>query len=106
MDVQSMYESGVTAVLDIQTPTDHRQRGVMMERMLRMYKGRGINLVINYPVSDVKEDDYLEQLFEASQHMHELIGVKGQHVFVHCSSGVSRAPTLVVVYLALFLRHK
>ena len=29
-----------------------------------------------------------------------------QEVFLHCTTGISRAPTLVIVYLALFLRHK
>lgn len=77
-----------------------------MERMLRYYKSRGINLVVNYPVSDINEDEYIENLFQASQHLHDLIDIKGHHVFVHCSSGVSRAPTLVLVYLALFLQHK
>jgi protein-tyrosine phosphatase len=62
--------------------------------------------VLNYPISDVKEDEYMEQLFEASQHLFELIDKQGHHVFLHCSSGVSRGPTLALVYLSLFLKHK
>jgi len=27
-------------------------------------------------------------------------------VFVNCTAGVSRGPTLMVVYLALFIKHK
>jgi len=106
MDVQAMYDVGVSAVLDIQTTTDHRQRGIGMERMLRYYKSRGINLVVNYPVSDIKEKEYIEQLFQASQHLHDMIEVKGHHVYLHCAAGVSRSATLLLVYLALFLKHK
>jgi protein-tyrosine phosphatase len=30
----------------------------------------------------------------------------GDEIFVHCGAGVSRAPTLVIVYLALFIKDK
>mmetsp|Transcript_5298 Transcript_5298/g.8928 ORF Transcript_5298/g.8928 Transcript_5298/m.8928 type:complete len:295 (+) Transcript_5298:843-1727(+) len=106
MEIHQMRDAGVTAVLDIQTGTDYRQRGYVMERMLRFYKSVGINLVLNFPVSDVREEEYIDQLFQACMHLHDMIDVKGHHVYLHCSTGVSRAPTLALVYLALFLKHK
>lgn len=35
-----------------------------------------------------------------------MIDVKGHHVYLHCSAGISRGPTLCLVYLALFMKHK
>ena len=63
-------------------------------------------MVLNYPLSDVSEEEYQSQLFEAAQHLHEMVDKQGHHVLLCCSSGVSRAPTLALVYLALFLKHK
>ena len=74
--------------------------------MTRIYKQYGINMVLNYPIADVKEEEYMEQLFEASLHLHDLIDKQGFHVYLHCSAGVSRGPTLAMVYLALFMKHK
>jgi hypothetical protein len=74
--------------------------------MQRLYKQKGIGLVLNYPISDVKEEEYMEQLFEASKHLFDLIDRKQEQVFMHCSAGASRGPTLAMVYLAIFLKHK
>lgn len=32
--------------------------------------------------------------------------LKGQKLFVHCTTGVSRGPTLILVYLALFCKFE
>ena len=37
--------------------------------------------------------------------MHSLLE-KGLKVFVYCTSGMTRAPTLVIAYLCLYLKHK
>lgn len=31
---------------------------------------------------------------------------KGEEVFVHCAAGVTRSPTLMIVYMALFIKDK
>lgn len=57
------------------------------------------------PLDDESELDlYSEKLFEAAQQLHQLL-IQGK-VFVHCMSGTTRSPTLIIVYLCLYLKHK
>ena len=35
-----------------------------------------------------------------------MINEHGEEVFVHCTTGISRVSTLVLVYLAIYCRHK
>ena len=44
-------------------------------------------------------------MFKAAIELEDLINAKGQHVYLHCNTGISRSPTLLLVYWALFLRH-
>ena len=64
----------------------------------------GIHRVANVQVSDIFEDEYAQQLFEAVQILHKMKDVEKHKVFVHCSAGISRGPTLLIVYLSLYLK--
>ena len=75
-----------------------------MEKINQFYRNRGINVIVNYAVSDEDEDIYAEQLFNAAQHLFDLVDMKGHRVFLHDSTGVSRAPTLFLVYQSLFMK--
>jgi len=55
-------------------------------------------------VSDVFEDEYAIHLFNAAQLLHNLKDIEKHKVFLHCSAGISRGPTLLIVYLALYLK--
>ena len=46
------------------------------------------------------------QLFVGAQHLHHMINVLNLTVYVHCTSGISRAPAVVLAYLCLFKRVK
>lgn len=56
-------------------------------------------------MNDYDEDIYVEHLFEAAIQLNDLLNVKKLKVFMHCSSGISRCPAVLIVYLCLFLRH-
>ena len=38
--------------------------------------------------------------------LHDLRDIKQKQVYLNCTAGVSRGPTLMIVYLALFIKHK
>lgn len=38
--------------------------------------------------------------------LNDMVNNQGLRVFINCTAGVSRGPTLLVVYLALFIKHK
>ena len=74
--------------------------------MVSWYKKYGINSHTHFPILDINERDYIESLYSGACFIHECIDNKKQKLFVHCTTGVSRAPTLVLVYLALFCKHE
>lgn len=79
-------------------------RGVFWPQMVEKYKEVGIKTVMSYPISDKNEDEYIEELFNAAQHMNDLINEKGHTLYIHDSSSITRSPTLVLTYLCLFVR--
>lgn len=71
-----------------------------------MYDRVGITNVINFPVADEHIEDYVASLLEAAKQLDLMINEQGEEVYVHCTTGISRAPTLIMVYLAIYCRHK
>jgi protein-tyrosine phosphatase len=98
--------SGITAVLNLQTIQEMGERGYSWSNMTQIYSSRGIKKSINFPIDDRVENDYAEQVFTAAQYLNNLIAEKRHSVFIHCTSGLSRAPTVVLTYLCLFKRVK
>ena len=43
---------------------------------------------------------------KAAKILNDLINNQGHKVFVNCTAGVSRSPTLIIIYIALFIQHK
>jgi protein-tyrosine phosphatase len=58
------------------------------------------------PISDMEDDQYAEDLFRGVLKLHQLKTQCKGEVFMHCTAGVSRSPTLLLVYLALYIKHK
>ena len=103
-DLIRMKKAGVTGVMNIQTGNDMTQRGVFWPQLVEKYKEVGIDNVFSYPIPDKDEDEYIEELFNAAQHLNDMISEQGLTVYVHDNSSLTRAPTLVICYLCLFLR--
>ena len=103
-DLIRMKKAGVTGVMNIQTGNDMTQRGVFWPQLVEKYKEVGIDNVFSYPIPDKDEDEYIEELFNAAQHLNDMINEQGLTVYVHDNSSLTRAPTLVICYLCLFVR--
>ena len=106
MDVQRLQGAGITAVLNIMDQYDFNTRGVNQDKMQQFYRNKGINQIVNYPITDENVDVYAAALFIGAQHLYDLIDVKGLKVYLHDVTGVSRAPTLFLCYQALFNKTK
>lgn len=70
-----------------------------------MFKRQGFNYVILSPVTDVDDEEYCRSAFQAALKLEELINQEKQNVFMHDFTGISRAPTILMVYFALMCRH-
>jgi protein-tyrosine phosphatase len=62
--------------------------------------------MFRFPISDSQEDDLCADIFVGAQHLNNMISKQQMTVYVHCTSGVSRGPSLVLVYLCLYKRVK
>lgn len=104
-DCDRIMSMGVTGVLNLMTHNDYRQRGLPWQKLHDHFKSRGIKCS-RFPINDMTEKELQSNLFIAAQHLNNMINVEGLNVYVHCTSGVSRAPAVVVTYLCLFKQVK
>lgn len=104
-DVHRIKSSGCPAVLNLMMKSEFRPRGVNWTKLKDLYQLKQMK-VLRYQVNDMKEKELVSNLFTAAQHLHKLLDAEKQRTFVHCSSGITRAPEVVIVYLCLYKRHR
>lgn len=90
-------DSGITAVLNLQTDEDMRSLDVVWELLEAYYAKCGIELR-RVPVSDFNPVDLQEKLPECVRALDRLLGA-GHSVYLHCTAGANRSPTVAIAYL-------
>lgn len=80
---------------------DVHHRGVDWEEILRSYKKYEIHMK-NYEIFDMDPVDFEKKAHKAVSILKKLINTY-ELVYVHCTSGIGRAPSVVVLYLATVL---
>jgi protein-tyrosine phosphatase len=90
-------ESGITAVLNLQTDDDMRALNLLWEPLEQHYRSSGVQLC-RVPVRDFDPVDLREKLPECVRALTSLLSV-GHTVYLHCTLGVTRSPTVAVAYL-------
>ncbi len=94
-DLEALRSLKVTAILSLQTEDDLRDRGIRWEEKA----ARAVGLAFwNLPVIDFDSADLQHKLPECVSALDGMIKA-GHCVYVHCTAGVSRSPTVVVAYL-------
>lgn len=78
-------------------------RGVNWEEIKEKYKLHGIT-VKNYEIFDMDPMDFEKKANKAVQLLKHLIN-KHELVYTHCTSGIGRAPSVVVLYLSTVLNE-
>jgi protein-tyrosine phosphatase len=94
-------ETGVTAVLNLQTDDDMRYFKLDWNSLLHYYKSCGIELR-RVPVRDFDAVDLQDKLPACVSTLNSLLE-SGHMVYLHCSAGAGRSPTVAIAYL--FWRH-
>lgn len=113
-DVRVLVEHGITGLLSLQTDDDLGSRGLRWSTLWQLYTARGISAV-RVPIRDFDRKD-LTRSVEAG--LAALDGLLADHarVYLHCTAGLNRSPTLALAHLyrtlgperalsALFERH-
>ena len=92
----------MSAVLNLQTKDDFERHQIDWKRTLKIFYHNGIVLAKNFPVNDLHEEIYSSDIIQAAQYLNDMINNKNLNVYIYCSSGISRAPTVILAYLTLF----
>jgi protein-tyrosine phosphatase len=102
-EIETMANSGVTAVLNVQTDRDLKHRQVNWEAHLRAYLEHDIK-VIRYPIEDFNQEDLIKKLKGAGDALSDLVSDE-KTVYVHCTAGMSRAAATVIIYLVFYQNY-
>ena len=87
----------VTAVLNLQTEEDFSRLGCDWPCLAETYEELGIE-VCRVPIRDFDTADLTLHLAEGVQALKDLLN-GGHTVYVHCSAGLGRSPSVVIAYL-------
>jgi protein-tyrosine phosphatase len=96
-DIEQLKAAGVSAVLNLQTDEDFRQRDIDWRAMEAGYRRLGIE-VRRWPITDFSPSDMRSKLRACVRLLNGLIRA-GHAVYVHCNAGINRSPTAAVAYL-------
>jgi len=97
-DIETLRrDEGVTAMLNVQTDEDLRMDRFLAEPLENLYAGSGVKLC-RVPVRDFDKSHLQERLPECVRALHRLL--EEEHtVYLHCTAGVNRSPTVAIAYL-------
>src|SRR5262245_9337906 len=96
-DIRVLKAMGITTVLNLQTATDERHLKIDWKVLEECYDSSGIN-VRRVPVRDFDADDLGKKLPACVQELCDLLSV-GHTVYLHCTAGCGRSPTVAIAYL-------
>ena len=96
-DIHRLKDAGVAHVLNLQSDDDFDYLGVDWAALRAHYFAAGLK-VQRVPIQDFDDDDLLDKLPAAVDTLTELVQ-PGRPVYVHCTAGVNRSPSVVIAYL-------
>lgn len=100
--VRSLHHSlGVTSLVSLQTNVDLLTLGYNWQQMETMLTRGGISHVERVPIPDFDEQSLALEIPKAVAAIHRLRDELGLSVYVHCTAGVNRSPTVVIAYLSV-----
>jgi protein-tyrosine phosphatase len=96
-DITALQALGINAVLSLQTEHDIELEGFDIQTLTDLYSLSGIRFV-RTPIRDYDVADMTENLAHSVENLRALID-DGRTVYVHCTMGWNRSPTVIIAYL-------
>ncbi len=93
-------ELKIGAVMNVQTDEDFKQSGVNWKGLEKAYVKNKLPF-IRHPIPDFDEDALHKHLVEAAKRLDDLL-TENDHVYLHCTDGMDRSPTIAVTWLCLY----
>ncbi len=96
-DIDRLKEAGMTAVVNLQTRSDLAYLQIDWPRLETLYRTAGIE-IRRVPIEDFNRDALRQNLSKGVEAVDDLMQ-NGHTVYVHCSAGVNRSPSVIIAYL-------
>ena len=103
-DLKKISQKGVNEIINLQTDDDIKARQIKIDLLKKEAKNYGIN-INRYPIEDCCHEIMVSRLKGASDLLNELLK-KGKTVYVHCTAGMYRASSTVILYLVLYEKYE
>ena len=100
-DVEQLKRLGVSGVLSLQSDSDLSRTGLSWAALWRLQVERGLE-VHRHSIVDFNPQDLIQNLEQAVDLLEDLTS-RHERVYVHCTAGVNRSPTICIAWL--FMRQ-
>jgi len=97
VDVERLAQLKISAVINLQSDDDLKVRNIKFSDLQTAYRKHDI-VAERFPINDFDEADLGNKVAEPIKHLNTLLQ-EGHRVYVHCNSGICRAPAVVLGYL-------
>lgn len=96
-DVDHLASLGVTALLSLQTDDDLGARGLRWATLWQLFTARGIH-ALRVPIRDFDRKDLARGVEAALEALDGLLATNAR-VYLHCTAGLNRSPTVALAHL-------
>ena len=103
-DLWKLSQNGINEIINLQTDGDINARQIKIEILKYEAEKYGIN-IHRYPIEDYSHEVMVSKLKGASDLLYELLK-NGNTVYVHCTAGMYRASSTVILYLVLYENYE
>jgi protein-tyrosine phosphatase len=97
---QDLIAKGITAVLSLQSDEDLAYYGLSVRRLSRSFALAGLAYE-RMPVEDFSSDRLALKMPECVASLVKALSPENARVYLHCTAGINRAPTVAAGYLIL-----
>jgi predicted protein tyrosine phosphatase len=100
-DAKVMVEDfAINSVLSLQSDEDISDRKIPLPELRNCYKDQSVEFK-RFAIKDFDVEGLAKKLYEPTLYLAQEIK-QGKSVFVHCNSGICRAPSTVLAYLVAY----
>lgn len=97
-DVKLLARMGISTVLCLQSDQDLEDYNISSEMLLRAYASANIKFR-RVAIPDFDTQALSARLSQAVEELEDALNPVGARVYLHCTAGINRSPTLAAAYL-------
>jgi protein-tyrosine phosphatase len=97
-DVKFLRQMGITSILNLQSDWDLANYGISLEKLIQAYLLEEIDMR-RIPIPDFDRRAVGTLLPQAVEELGNALAPLRAKVYVHCTAGINRGPTLAAAYL-------